>query len=112
MKSRDTATPATETFTAEAPFISLEYAARTCTCSTRSLLRAEAQRRIRLSRPFGPGGKIYVARADLEIFFRNGYRQPPDRQRGARLAASRRQITPKVERKNQRRNHPMQPIPP
>ena len=94
MPRNDSQTDGTETLTAAAPFLTLQLAAKTHSCSTRSLLRAEAGRRLRLSRPFGPGGKIYVARSDLETFFRNGYRVPPDRAKGAKLAASRQRITP------------------
>lgn len=101
------------TFTASpVAFLPLEKLAETLTCSTRSLLRAEAKGLLRLSRPFGPGSKIYVNLVDAEKFLKAGWRIDPDHARGERLTACRRKITPTVKRKNQRRNYPMQTIPP
>ncbi|NDB95330.1 MAG: hypothetical protein EBZ78_04115 [Verrucomicrobia bacterium] len=102
-----------DTFTASpVAFVPLEKLAETLTCSTRSLLRAEAKGLLRLSRPFGPGSKIYVNLVDAEKFLKNGWRIDPDHARGERLTACRRKITPTVKRKNQKRTPHMQTIPP
>lgn len=102
-----------ETFTASpVAFVPLEQLAATLTCSTRSLLRAEARGRLRLSRPFGAGGKIFVNLVDVEKFMRAGWRVAPDHARGARLAECRKKITPRVERNKNQRRTPMQPSPP
>ena len=79
-----------QTMTASpAAYLTLEQAANTYSCSTRSLLRASERRLIKLTRPFGSGGKIYLASADLDLFFRNGFKTPPDFTRGERLSISR-----------------------
>lgn len=93
-----------DTFTASpVAFVPLEKFAETLTCSTRSLLRAEARGQLRLSRPFGAGGKIYVNLVDGEKFLKAGWRIAPDHVRGARLAECRRKITPTVKEKKTRR---------
>jgi hypothetical protein len=79
------------TFTASpvVAFVPLEKFAETLTVSSRSLLRAEARGQLRLSRPFGAGGKIFVNLSDGEKFLKAGWRVGPDHARGERLAASR-----------------------
>lgn len=74
-------------------FMPLDQAAKTYSCSTRSLLRANERKLLKLSRPFGSGGKIYVSTVDLTLFFSKGYRTPPDHVRGKRLTNSRRRNT-------------------
>ena len=73
------------------PYFSLAAAAELFSCSTRSLLRAADKNKLKLSRPFGPGGRIVIKHEDLEMFFQRGYAQEPDRSRGARLAECRKE---------------------
>lgn len=71
------------------PYLPLNQAAKALSVSTRTLLRWDRQRILRISRPAGPRATCYVALADVENFMKNGFRVAPDANLGRRLTAAR-----------------------
>jgi len=73
------------------PYLPLNAAAKALSVSTRTLLRWDRQRILRISRPAGPRATCYLALADVEAFMRAGFKVSPDANLGRRLTAARQQ---------------------
>lgn len=73
------------------PYLPLNAAAKALSVSTRTLLRWDRQRLLRITRPAGPRATCYVALADVEAFMKAGFKVSPDANLGRRLTAARQQ---------------------